>query len=145
MQQSQPQQGRNGVDPQTEELIETIIAENFQKVEEEFNNVYSEMDMIEDKLADLENRVEELEIRDDEDQEEFVQKMDEVESHIDSYESRIGGLEKAFQQMLPSLVDNIRDLTSLVQEIKQEQGIETESNVSNQDVQDIDMDAFNEG
>jgi len=144
MQQSQPQQGRNGVDPQTEELIETIIAENFQKVEEEFNNVYSEMDMIEDKLADLENRVEELEIRDDEDQEEFVQKMDEVESHIDSYESRIGGLEKAFQQMLPSLVDNIRDLTSLVQEIKQEQGIETESNVSNQDVQDIDMDAFNE-
>jgi hypothetical protein len=135
---------RGDVNPQIEELIETIIAENFQKVEKEFQNVYDEMDMIEEKLADLESRVHDLEVRDDEDQKEFVKKMDEVEDHIDSYESRIGGLEKAFQQILPSLVDNIRDLTSLVQEIKQEQGIETDSQVSSQDVPDIDMDAFEE-
>jgi archaellum component FlaC len=139
-------QGGQGqpVDPQVEELIETIIAENFQKVEKEFQNVYSELDVIEDKLEDLENRVHDLEVRDDEDQQKFVEKMDEIEDHIDSYESRIGGLEKAFQQMLPSLVDNIRDLTSLVQEIKQEQGIETQSSVNQQEVEDIDMDAFKE-
>ena len=143
--QQQVQQSPNNggqVNPQIEELIETIIAENFQKVEKEFQNVYSEMDMVEDKLEDLENRVHDLEVRDDEDQKEFVDKMSEVEDHIDSYESRIGGLEKAFQQMLPSLVDNIRELTSLVQEIKQEQGIETDSSVSSQEVKDIDMDAF---
>lgn len=134
--------GGNQVNPKVEELIETIIAENFQKVEKEFQNVYSELDMIEDKLADMEDRLHDLEVRDDEDQREFIDKMDEVEQHIDSYESRIGGLEKAFQQMLPSLVDNIRDLTSLVQEIKQEQGIETDSSVSSQEVEDIDMDAF---
>jgi hypothetical protein len=146
-QENRTQQGpanRGDVNPQIEELIETIIAENFQKVEKEFQNVYDEMDMIEEKLADLESRVHDLEVRDDEDQKEFVKKMDEVEDHIDSYESRIGGLEKAFQQILPSLVDNIRDLTSLVQEIKQEQGIETDSQVSSQNVQDIDMDAFEE-
>ena len=144
-QQPQLQQQGNGnsVDPNVEELIETIIAENFQKVETEFQNLYAELDIIEDKMEDLENRVHDLEVRDDEDQKEFVDKMDEIEDHIDSYESRIGGLEKAFQQMLPSLVDNIRDLTSLVQEIKQEQGIETDSSVSNQEVEDIDMDAFN--
>jgi archaellum component FlaC len=143
-QQAGQQQQGGGVDPQVEELIETIIAENFQKVETEFQNVYSELDVIEDELEDLEKRVHDLEVRDDEDQKEFVEKMDEIESHIDSYESRIGGLEKAFQQMLPSLVDNIRDLTSLVQEIKQEQGIETDSSVSSQEVEDIDMDAFEE-
>lgn len=143
-QQNQPQleTGENTVDPQIEELIETIIAENFQKVETEFQNVYSELDMIEEKLEELDSRVHDLEVRDDEDQKEFVQKMDEVEEHIDSYESRIGGLEKAFQQILPSLVDNIRDLTGLVQEIKREQGIETDSSMSNQEVDDIDMDAF---
>lgn len=134
----------NQVDPQVEELIETIISENFQKVEQEFQNVYSELDVIAEELEELEERVHDLEVRDDEDQKEFVEKMDEVEQHIDSYESRIGGLEKAFQQMLPSLVDNIRDLTGLVQEIKQEQGIETDSTVSSQEVKDIDMDAFNE-
>ena len=141
-QQPQLQTGKNTVDPQIEELIETIIAENFQKVETEFQNVYDELDMIEEKLERLDSRVHDLEVRDDEDQKEFVEKMDEVEDHIDSYESRIGGLEKAFQQILPSLVDNIRDLTGLVQEIKREQGIETESSVSNQEVDDIDMDAF---
>lgn len=144
-QQALMQQGSGGnqVDPRVEELIETIISENFQKVEQEFQNVYSELDVLAEELEDLENRVHDLEVRDDEDQKEFVDKMEEVEQHIDSYESRIGGLEKAFQQMLPSLVDNIRDLTQLVQEIKQEQGIETDSTVSSQEVKDIDMDAFN--
>lgn len=140
-QQPQLQTGQNTVDPQIEELIETIIAENFQKVETEFQNAYEELDVMAEKLEELDDRVHDLEIRDDEDQREFVQKMDEVEDHIDSYESRIGGLEKAFQQILPSLVDNIRDLTGLVQEIKRDQGIETDTNVSG-DVDDIDMDAF---
>ncbi len=143
--QVQLQARENTVDPRVEELIETIIAENFQKVEKEFQNVYDELDMITEKMSEIDNRVDELEIRDDEDQKEFIQKMDEVEEHIDSYESRMGGLEKAFQQILPSLVDNIRDLTGLVQEIKREQGIETDSTISNQEVDDIDMDAFKTG
>ena len=143
--QPQLQSGQNSVDPQIEELIETIIAENFQKVETEFQNVYEELDVMTEKLEELDDRVHDLEVRDDEDQQEFVQKMDEVEDHIDSYESRIGGLEKAFQQILPSLVDNIRDLTGLVQEIKRDQGIETDTNVSSGEVDDIDMDAFKSG
>lgn len=133
-----PSQGT--VDPQVEELIETIVSENFQRVEQRFDEIFDEIDVLADKVGELEDRVEELEIRDDEDQQEFVQKVDEVEDHIDSYESRIGGLEKAFQQVLPSLVDNVRDLTSLVQEIKQEKGIETDTNVSNQDMDDMDID-----
>jgi len=143
--QAQLQSGQNSVDLQIEELIETIIAENFQKVETEFQNAYEELDVMAEKLEELDNRVHDLEVRDDEDQQEFVKKMDEVEDHIDSYESRIGGLEKAFQQILPSLVDNIRDLTGLVQEIKRDQGIETDTNVSSGEVDDIDMDAFKSG
>lgn len=149
MQQPQPQQKppqsfqgsqQSGtVDPAVEELIETIVAEQFQRVRNEFESVYEELDMIEEELEDLDNRVHDLEIRDDEDQEEFVQKVDEMEDHIDSYQSRIGGLEKAFQQVLPSLVDNVKELTSLVQEIKQEKGIETSTDVSEEDVEDIDM------
>ena len=136
-QQLNPSQGT--VDPQVEELIETIVSENFQMVEQRFESVFEEIDVLADKIDELEARVEELEIRDDEDQQQFIQKVDEVEDHIDSYESRIGGLEKAFQQVLPSLVDNVRDLTGLVQEIKQEKGIDTDTSVSEQDVKDLDM------
>jgi len=133
------QQGRQTVDPATEELIETIVAENFQRVKSEFQNMYQELDTIEEAVEDLENRVHDLEVRDDEDQEQFVQKVDEMEEHIDNYQSRIGGLEKAFQQVLPSLVDNVRDLTSLVQEMKQEKGIETETNVDTEKVEDMNQ------
>jgi len=129
-------------DANIEEMVETIVAEKFQDVEAEFENAYSEIDNIKQRLADMESRVEELEIRDDEDQTQFIQKVDEMEDHIDQYQSRIGGLEKAFQQVLPSLVDNVRDLTSLVQEMKQEKGIETESDVSKEDINDIDMDEW---
>jgi archaellum component FlaC len=140
-QQDQGQNPRNGtgsVDPEVEELIETIVAENFQRVNAEFENVYEELDALGEKLENLDNRVHDLEIRDDEDQEQFVQKVEEMEDHIDNYQSRIGGLEKAFQQVLPNLVDNVRDLTQLVQEIKQEKGIETKTNVSQQEMQDMD-------
>lgn len=122
-----------------EELIETIVAENFEKVEKEFENVYSEVDTMQEKIQDLEERVHDLEVRDDEDQTQFIEKMDEIENDINEYQSRIGGLEKAFQQVLPSLVDNVRDLTQLVQEIKQERGIETQSDVSEEDIEGLDM------
>ena len=138
--QSQKGSANSGnVDPAVEELIETIIAENFEKVEAEFHNVYDELDTFADEIEDLKQRVHDLEVRDDEDQQQFVQKIDEVEEHIDEYESRIGGLEKAFQQVLPSLVDNVRELTQLVQEIKQERGIDTEANVSEEDIQGLEM------
>lgn len=128
----------SGGQPQVEELVETIVAENFEKVEKEFENAYSEIDSLKEKIDDLENRVHDLEVRDDEDQDQFIQKMDEIEKDIDSYQSRIGGLEKAFQQVLPSLVDNVRELTGLVQEIKQEKGIETETSVSEDDIEDLE-------
>lgn len=132
-------QDQGDYDPRTEELVETIVAENIDRIESEFENVYTEIDEMQEKIKDLEGRVHDLEVRDDEDQEQFVQKVDEMEDHIDQYQSRIGGLEKAFQQVLPSLVDNVRDLTDLVQEMKQEKGIDTEKNVSKQDIDDIDM------
>ncbi|MFB6190394.1 MAG: hypothetical protein ABEJ91_02370 [Candidatus Nanohaloarchaea archaeon] len=137
---AQQQQTRNReASGDVEELVETIVAENLDRVETEFENVYGEIDELKDIAEDLEQRVHDLEVRDDEDNQEFIQKVDEMEEHIDSYQSRIGGLEKAFQQVLPSLVDNVRDLTELVQEIKTERGIETDKNVSKQDIDDIDV------
>lgn len=135
---SPPQQQDGGIDQNVEELVETIVAENFDRVENEFENAYSEIDELNERMEELEQRVHDLEVRDDEDQTQVIQKMDDLEQDFNEYQSRIGGLEKAFQQVLPSLVDNVRDLTNLVQEIKQEKGIETDSSVSNE-VDDIDM------
>lgn len=139
-QQSESQASRQSGD--VEELIETIVAENFERVEKEFENAYSEIDELKENVSELQERVHDLEVRDDEDQTQFIEKMDEIENDINEYQSRIGGLEKAFQQVLPSLVDNVRDLTQLVQEIKQERGIETQSDVSQEDIEGMDMEEW---
>lgn len=133
-----PKQAPDASSEEVEELIETIISEKFELVEKEFENVYEELDTFAEEIEELKQRVHDLEVRDDEDQREFIEKIDEVEEHIDRYDSRIGGLEKAFQQVLPSLVDNVRDLTNLVQELKQEKGVETDTNVSEEDIKDLD-------
>ena len=140
--QPQGNPGNSNVNQGTEELVETIVAENLDQLEREFNNVYEELDQLRQDINDLDQRVHDLEVRDDEDQQQFIKKVDEMEDHVDNYQSRIGGLEKAFQQVLPSLVDNVRDLTDLVQEIKKEKGIETNQKVSKEDINDINVDEW---
>jgi len=144
-QQSQVNSGQHqggAVSPQVEELIETIVAENLDQIENELQNIYGEIDGLRQDLDEVDQRVHDLEVRDDEDQQEFIQKVNEMEEHVDEYQSRIGGLEKAFQQVLPSLVENVRDLTDLVQEMKQDKGIETDKDVSKQDISDIDVEEW---
>ncbi|WP_414836666.1 hypothetical protein [Candidatus Nanohalococcus occultus] len=137
-QMDQPSRSGN-VDPQVEELVETVIAENIDQIFSEFENVYGEIDSIKEQMEDMEQRLHDLEVRDDEDQQQFVQKVEEMESHVDNYQSRIGGLEKAFQQVLPSLVDNVQDLTGLVQEIKDDRGIETEKDIDTEKIENMNM------
>lgn len=137
--QGQPQERTQGIDPQMEELVETIVAENIDQVFSEFENVYEEIDSIKKNMEEMEQRLHDLEVRDDEDQQQFVSKVEEMEDHVDNYQARIGGLEKAFQQVLPSLVDNVQDLTGLVQEIKDERNIETDSDVDTEKIQNMDM------
>lgn len=143
-QQTQPSASgnNNSVSPQVEELIETIVAESLDQMENELQNVYGEIDELRQDMENIDQRVHDLEVRDDEDQQEFIQKVNEMEEHVDDYQSRIGGLEKAFQQVLPSLVENVRDLTDLVQEMKQERGIETDKDVSKEEISDIDVEEW---
>lgn len=112
--------GEGGVPAEEEETIESVVAEYFTDVEDEFDNVYLEIDAIVKKMEELEERIRELEIRKEEDQEKFFRKMDELEDTIEGTSGRVGGLEKAFQDVLPSLVDNVKDLTALVEDMKED-------------------------
>ena len=103
-----------------EELIEVIVSEKLIDIEEEFDEVHSEMDELKEKVDEIQERLHEVEIRKDEDEKKFISKVNEMEDYLETSQSRIGGLEKALQQVLPSLVDNVRELTSLVQDMKEE-------------------------
>lgn len=133
--QSQAQQQE---DARVEEIVETVVAEEFSKVRAEFKTVYGEINKIEEMLDDFGERIEELEVRDDEDSKQFIQKMDELEEQVQAYDSRMGGMEKAFQQVLPNLVDNVQNLTSLVQEMKEKNGVSTQTDVDSEEINDLE-------
>lgn len=140
--QQQPVRNNSGrVDQATEELVETIVAENLDQLEREFTNIYDEIDQLRKEMDEIDQRIHDLEVN-DKDEQEYIQKVDEMQESIDSYQSRIGGLEKAFQEVLPSLVENVRDITALVHEIKSEKNIETDKDVSEEDISDIDIDEW---
>lgn len=107
-----------GLSSDEEALIETIIEEKLIDIEDEFDELYKELDSLIERIEKVEMKVHDLETRRDEDEKEFVQKVNNIEEYMEESHSRIGGLEKAFQQTLPSLVENVRDLTDLVQDMK---------------------------
>lgn len=111
-----------GLSEEVEEMIEIIVKEHFTEVEDEFANVYTEIDELAAKLDAVTQQLQEIEIRGDEDEKEFIQKVDEIEEYIQQEQSQLGGMERAFEQVLPSLVENVRELSELVKEMKQDRG-----------------------
>lgn len=110
-----------GLSEEVEEMIEIIVKEHFTEVEDEFANVYAEIDELAARIDALRDEVKELTVREDEDEKEFIQKVDEIEEYIQQEQSQLGGMERAFEQVLPSLVQNVRELSELVKDMKQEQ------------------------
>ncbi len=114
----QPEEEQVLVPETTEELIEVMIAEKMIDVEDEFEKIHNKIKDLEKIVFELRDQVKELKIRKNEDEKKFLTKVTEIEDFLENSQSRIGGLEKALQQVLPTLVENVRDLTGVVQEVK---------------------------
>lgn len=105
---------------QTEELVEAVVAENFQRVRAEFQNVYGEVDETQKTVTQIAEALEEMENSGEDQRTEVERRVDEIETQLESAQSRMDGMERAFQQVLPDLVENIRELTNLVQDLKED-------------------------
>ena len=96
-----------------EELVEGIV-------EEKIKPFSKRMDKLEEKLAGLKADIEKVqEIKKQNiNIAEMSMKISEFETKMMDFSVRIGALEKAFKQLLPSLVDNVHSLSRLVHELK---------------------------
>ncbi len=109
------------VSPEEEELIEIIVSEHMSKVDDHLDKVWDEIEQIKQDMEELQVDVEEISIRKEESENMFVESMENVEDHFDQTQARMGGMEKALQQVLPTLVENVRELSSIVEEMREEQ------------------------
>lgn len=107
------------VSPEEEELIEIIVSEHFSKMDDHLDKVWDEIDAIKQDVEELKIDVEEISIRKEESEDMFVESMESVEDHFEQTQARMGGMEKALQQVLPTLVENIRELSKVVEEMRE--------------------------
>ncbi len=126
------QQANTGMS-QTEELVEAVVAENFQRVRAEFQNVYGEVDETQKTVEMVAEALEEMENSGADQQTEVDERINEIETQLESAQSRMDGMERAFQQVLPDLVENIRELTNLVQDLKEDSPAARQSETRSQE------------
>jgi len=99
-----------------EELVEGVINEKWEIFERELISLREEHEKIVKEIKFLESNISSFEKQTKTPATD--KRIGEIETNISSLESRISGLEKAFKQFLPSLINNIRSLSSMIKEMK---------------------------
>lgn len=104
-----------------EELVEGVVNEKWEVFEKELKKLKYDEEVLMRQIKQLES----LTSTTGKDSK-FIaleRKFGEMETRLTDMEARISGLEKAFKQFLPSLTDNIRNLSNMIREMKGMQGI----------------------
>lgn len=107
---------------QLEELIEEIIEEKWSGVRQNIQKMETGNEDLKNKIHSLEERIEGLENKHQKEKEKLEDKVDRTFNHIENIESRVNSVEKAFKEFLPSLTENVRSLSGIVNELKEETG-----------------------
>jgi len=110
-----------------EEIVEGIMEEKWQPMHKELEAIINEQEKIKKEIAELKALV--SKIPGEETKSNIFIKVQEIEEKLNEIEPKVNGLEKAFKQFLPSLTENIRMLSNLVEKLK-EKGKEQEERYS---------------
>lgn len=105
-----------------EEIIEEIISEKWKEVDSKLDKLSNNYSSLEAKLDDFKERLDRVEERHQEEKKELREELEETTTHIEGIESRIGSIEKAFKEFLPTLTENVRSLSDIVQKLKGKTG-----------------------
>lgn len=110
------------ISPETiiEELVEGVVEEKWHKFEEKLSKFEESLNKMHGMIKQMESR-NEHKIAEPKNAE-FEMKIDDFNEHMEDLQVRVGGLEKAFQQFLPSLTKNIESLSRIIHEMKEKQG-----------------------
>ncbi len=112
--------GDMGISPEEEELIEIIVSEHMSQVDNHLDQIWDEIETLKQDMKELKVQVDEISIRKEESENMFVESMDTVQEHFEQTQARMGGMEKALQQVLPSLVENVRELSTIVEDMRED-------------------------
>ncbi|MCK4634505.1 MAG: hypothetical protein KAT37_01390 [Candidatus Aenigmarchaeota archaeon] len=101
-----------------EELVEEIVEEKWKESMAELKDVEKAIVQLQDQIRFLEEKIKHIGKSGDEKKDELKGLIEDSSTHIENIESRIGSVEKAFKEFLPSLTENVRSLSGLVDKME---------------------------
>ncbi len=99
-----------------EELVEGVINEKWEIFEKELRNLKFDQEKLVKEIEEIKNAINKL--SEEKQNPVLEKKINELNKRFDELDSRVSGLEKAFRQFLPSLVQNVRILSELIDKMK---------------------------
>ncbi|MEM7816451.1 MAG: hypothetical protein QXZ20_00900 [Candidatus Aenigmatarchaeota archaeon] len=114
-----PVEGEETVSPEVtiEEIVEGVIGEKWVPIEKEIEALKKEQESIKKEISEM--KLITTKIPTQESKVNISSKLEEIEGRLNELEPKISGLEKAFKQFLPTLTDNIRMLSQIVEKMKE--------------------------
>jgi SOS response regulatory protein OraA/RecX len=104
-----------------EEIIEGVVDERWQDFEERLVDFEKRDMLLQAQIEDLRKRLKEIENKLLEKEKGLVVKLDEFGGSVENIEGRIGSIEKVFKDFLPELTQNIKNMSELVDKIKEKE------------------------
>jgi hypothetical protein len=115
----------------TEELIEAIIDEKWNELLKDINKVIDWKDKAETRLVQMEQKLQDIKEEFDKLHQAIIGKVGEYDKHILDVGTEVKAMEKVFQKVLPTFVDNINELGRITDNIKGKLPKEEKSNSEN--------------
>jgi DNA-binding transcriptional MerR regulator len=104
----------------TEELIESIVHEKMADVDEKLAEFRVRNADLERNILNLHHQLSILSKGTSQTEQSIIAKLDSLKDSLTDMNARMSGLEKAFKDALPALIESVRALTDLVQRFKKD-------------------------
>jgi len=106
----------------TEEYVDYLVRERMREIDERIKEFSSRYNELERKIAEIHSKLSLLTRRGEKpgNQELVLTKMDAFKETVDEVSVRVSGLERAFKETLPALIESVRALCDVVQRLKRE-------------------------
>jgi len=103
-----------------EEYIDYAVGEKMNTASKAINEISAKINELEERIVYTHEQVSTLMQTKSSEQTQILEKLDGFKEAISGMDIRLGGMEKAFKEALPPLIESVRALCDLVQRFKKE-------------------------
>ncbi len=104
-----------------DEVAEAIIDEKWSEMKKYLEKVIDWKGKIENKIINIEEEIDSLKKQIVELQKALLEKVESYDKHISDVGTELKAMERIFQKIIPSLTENVNELSNVVEKIKQHQ------------------------